>query len=120
MIKLIALVLLFSTSIHAQTAKLGIINKVVAASSTPEALTSSDLLVKKAWLAAPSDNTGLVFIGLSAATATAANGIVLPKGSATVAGTILNLESDKSKINLKEIFVGVATNGDHVNVFYIE
>lgn len=122
--KLLILALLLPLSVFAQTAKIGMVNKTVAASSTPERLIDTDLLVRKFRVAAASTNTGLIFMGSSVATATAANGITLNKGSATVPGTVLEfggLENNSGpKINLKDIYVGVATNGDKVNVFYIE
>lgn len=115
---------LVSFNLYAQTARVGMINKAVASSGTPEALTTSDLLVRKFRMAAASDNTGLIFIGTSAATATAANGITLVRGTAAVPGTVLEfggLENNSGpKINLKDIYVGVATNGDQVNVLYVE
>lgn len=115
---------LVSFNLYAQTARVGMINKAVASSGTPEALTTSDLLVRKFRLAAASDNTGLIFIGTSVTTATAANGITIVKGTAIVPGTVLEfggLENNSGpKINLKDIFVGVATNGDQVNVLYVE
>lgn len=115
---------LISFNLLAQSAKLGMINKTVAASGTPEALSSSDIYVRKVRIAAASDNTGLVFVGTSASNATAANGITLSKGSATVSGTVLEFgdmsNSAGPRINLKDVYVGVATNGDQVNVFYVE
>lgn len=119
------LILFFlSFEVFAQSAKIGMINKTVAASGTPEALSSSDLYVRKVRIAAASDNTGLVFVGTSTSNATAANGITLTKGAATVPGTVFEFgdmsNSAGPKINLKEIFVGVATNGDQANVFYVE
>jgi hypothetical protein len=114
---------IFSMSAFGQYAKLGMINKVVTTAGTPELVTTNDLYVRHVSFAAPSDNTGLVFLGVSAATATAANGITLTKGAAAVPGSIFQLGSTvnvSQKINLKDIYVNVATNGDHVNVLYIE
>jgi hypothetical protein len=63
-------------------------------------------------------------VGNSAANAVAARGVVLIKPTATVPASPVCLgdlaNNSGPKINLKNIFVDVATSNDEVNIFYIE
>lgn len=115
---------LMSFNLYAQTAKIGVLNKTVTTAGTAERLSSTDLIVRMAEIQAASDNTGLMFIGTSSSTASAANGIALTKGTATVPSGVLEIGnmSNQSgpRVNLKDIWVDSATNGDQVNVLYVE
>lgn len=124
--KLLLILIALTTNASAQviSARIGQINKEVAASGTPERISATDFLVRKAYIKAAGDNTGLVYVATSSAGCSATNGFVLTKGTVTVAGSLLELNSTLASgdkpINLKDLWACVATNGDQVNVLYIE
>lgn len=112
-----------TTTAMAQTAKTGQIHKTVTTAGTPLALSSTDLYVRRVLLQCSGANTGTTcFAGTSAANAVAAKGIVMAKPTATAEAqpVVLEVGPGEAKINLKEIYVDVATNADEVNAFYIE
>ena len=117
------LLFLFSTSLYAQSAKVGMISKTVTSAGTPLVLSSADILVRKVWFAYSASNTGSIgYVGNSAANAVAATGIPIVKATATIAAPILTIEPPIGgpKLNLADIWVDVATSGDEINAFYIE
>ncbi len=117
------LALIFSTSLYAQTAKIGMIAKTVASNATPERLSSTNLLVRCAHIQAVSTNTGLAFAGTSVSNAVSGQGWTLARGSLSVPATDLSLcpvDLRGPKINLYDIFIGVAVNGEKVVAYYIE
>jgi len=118
------LILLISFGAHAQSAKLGTLSVTIDASGTPEVISTAALYVREAYISAASSNTGLIYIGVSGATATADAGTTLTKGSGTLVGSVLKLgdlsNGASPKINLADIWAGAATNADRVNVFYVE
>lgn len=120
----ILILALFSFSVFAQTARMGMISKTVSLSQTAERLSASDLLVKKVILSNAGTYSGLSYIGATQGAATASQGYVLSTSTAAVHGKTLELgtteNSSGPKINLKDIWVGVAANGGIVNAIYIE
>ena len=122
--KLLLIVLLLPIMSFAQTAKIGMLSVTIDSNSSPERLSETDLIVRRAQIIGASNNSGLIFIGTSAASAVAANGVTLTKGTVTIPGTIFLVgdlaNNSGSKVNLKDIWAGAASNGDKVNVFYVE
>ena len=117
------LALLLTTNLYAQSAKIGMIHKTVTTAGTPLALSSTDILVRKVWFAYSASNTGAIgYVGNSVTNAVAARGIPVVKATASIAAPILTMEAPAPgpKLNLADIWVNVATNGDEVNAFYIE
>lgn len=125
-VALIALLtIVLGRNAFAQTAFVGQIHKTVASAGTPERVSATDLLVRKAWFVYSFSNTGTTgYVGNSAANAVAAKGLVLVKPTATVPSQPVEIgdlgHNAGPRFNLKEIWVDSSSNGDEVNVFYIE
>lgn len=122
---MMTLLLLLSLTSHAQVkAILGNIHKTVATAGSPQAVSSTTLLVRQACFQCSSVNTGTTcFVGASATFATAARGIVMSKPTATVVQPAFCIGDATAKdraIDLAGIYVDVATNNDEVNVLYLE
>lgn len=94
--------------------------KAVAASGTKEAITTSDISgVVAVYLHCPAGNTGIIVVGDSSTkySATLANKI----GTEIAKGTTLTIESSgQNYIDLKNIYVDAATNGDVVLISYLQ
>lgn len=116
------IVTLASFKALAQSAVMGAVTKTVTTAGTPERLSANDLYVRCVHLQAVSTNTGIAFVGTSLANAVSGTAYALVKGSATVPATQVSFcpMSAGPRINLKDIWVGVATNGDKVVALYVE
>lgn len=121
---LIALALFASTA-FAQTATIGQIFKTVTSAGTPLQVSSSDLIVRHACFQCSFANTGTsCYVGTSVTKAVAALGVAMSKPTATAVAQPFCIGSLSSNagpgINLKNIWVDVATSNDEVNVIYTE
>ena len=89
--------------------------KAVAAAGTAEALKASSLLVKKAKLKALGTNTDLIYLGDSSVSSTV--------GYALAAGDEIDLHelyhADGFALDLAEIYIDAAVNGEGVSVLYL-
>lgn len=90
--------------------------KTIAATGTPEKVSSTDLYFRKAWIygikAARTANTGTVYLGELATNDT--------QFVAIATAALLVLEAPPgAKMNFAEIYCDAATNGDGVGVFYV-
>lgn len=108
-------------------ATFGFIHKTVAAAATPERLSATSQLVASVIIQAKGGdntntgaNTGKVFVGPSTVTNAGTTGIQLPAPSAgTVAPTIrIDSNDPTNPIDLTDIWIAVATNGEGVVAFY--
>jgi len=91
----------------------------VATAGVAVPLSGTDLYVRKAQLRAPASNSGAVFLGDS--TVSAASGLKLAAGEYETLQVADPDAGDAGKdllINLKDVYVDAATNGDKLGVLY--
>lgn len=109
---------------YGQSAIVGQVHKTVTTAGTPLQVSSTDLYVRQACFQCSSANTGTTcFMGTSAAKAVAAQGITMAKPTATAVANpycVGEVADRGAKLNLKDIWVDVASNADEVNVFFVE
>ena len=124
--KLMIILLLLSLNCFANPiARFGGISKTVTTAGTPERASATALLVRQACFQCSGANTGTTcFVGATSALTLAATGIVLVKPTATIPDALVcfgDLSNGSGpRLDLNSFWVNVATNGDEVNVFYIE
>jgi hypothetical protein len=124
--KLFATLMLLSTSVFAQpVAIFGSISKTVTTAATPERLSATSVLVKQVCLQCSFANSGnTCYFGASSAGALAATGVALVKPTSAIPDALVCFgdlgNNSGPKLDLKNIWVNVATNSDEVNAFYIE
>lgn len=96
------------------------LQKTVTTAGTAEALSSTSLRVKKAWIRPLAGNTNPVFIGNDGADdVTSSNGLVLePADPALELGDVESGGVDQ-KVELSSVIVDVTTNGEGVSVLYL-
>ncbi len=108
----IVLSLLLSANAFAFNAEIVTLQKCVAASVTPEALTASTTKSQDVVIQADSGNTQPVKVGLQAD-----QHIELPAGAVLALSDIVTQGSERF-LDLNKIYVEVAVNGECVNVLY--
>ena len=90
----------------------------VAAAGTAVQVSSSEIRTQSVIIQAPVDNTGDIFVGDSSVDS--ANGIIIrPGNSLDFTGDNMGQGGD-FEINLSDLYVDAATNGDEVRVMYVE
>lgn len=124
--KLFIALMFVSLSAFAQpVAIFGSISKTVTTAGTPERLSATSIPVKQVCLQCSSANSGTTcFFGASSAGALAATGVTLVKPTASIPDALVCFgdlgNNSGPKLDLTNIWVNVATNGDEVNAFYVE
>lgn len=88
----------------------------VATATTAVALASTDTWAIGLSLAAPAGNTGVVYLGDS--TVAAANGRVIAAGGTLNFADLVGKDLASAKINLKNVYVDAANNGDKLTFAY--
>lgn len=93
--------------------------KTVAAAGTRVALSTSSIWARGLRLSAPAANAGVVYIGdVSVA---ASNGISIAAGTIlSFADLFANSHGELPAINLAQVYVDAATNGDKITFAYLE
>lgn len=104
------------TQLASSAPKYKTIEKLVAAAGTRACLSATDLFSSHARLKARSNNAGLVYVG--GADVAAANGYHLAANAEIQLGDLMRGAQNEA-INLKDVCIDAATNGDGVRVIYI-
>lgn len=93
--------------------------KTVTTAGTRVALSTSSVWARGLRFSAPAANAGVVYVG--DVTVAAANGLSLGAGSVvSFADLFGNVEGDLPAINLADVYVDAATNGDKITFAYLE
>ena len=107
----------------------GFIDKSISAAGTAEALSATALWVAWALIqarggnnAGTGANTGKIFIGPSTVTNSGTTGVQLPAptGGAVPAAFRVDSADGSNQINLADLYVAVAVNGEGVEVMYAQ
>jgi len=94
-------------------------SKTVATAGTRVALSTSPVWARGIRISAPSANAGVIYIGDN--TVAAANGISIAAGGIlSFSESFINPPGDLVAINLADVYVDAATNGDKVTFAYLE
>lgn len=122
---LILSLLLTSTAFAQPAALFGSISKTVTTAGTPEVLSANDLFVKVVCMQCSVANSGnFCYFGASQALAASATAVTMVKPTASIPDALVCFgdmaNNSGPKLNLKAIWVNVATSGDEVNAFYIQ
>lgn len=97
---------------------LTLLSKTVAASATPEAISGTAILCDQIVIQVKSTNTGKVFVGDSSVSSTVCMQLEVPQAGAMLPAIRLVPIDLSHPISLSSIYIGVAVNGNGVNVFY--
>jgi len=93
--------------------------KTVTTAGTRVALSTTAIWARGIRISAPAGNAGAIFIG--DVTVAAANGISIAAGGIlSFSEVFINPPGDLVSINLKDVYVDAATNGDKVTFAYLE
>ena len=94
---------------------LGSLQKAVTLAGTAEALSASELLVKRAVIKATAGNTGNIYVGGSGVDSS--NGFVLDGGEELVLDGV-SVDGSDQYWDLSNIYIDAGTNADSVSVVY--
>lgn len=114
-LSLVLMATLFATAVWAG-AKYKSIEKLVTTAGTRVPLSATDLYSSQVRIKARSNNSGIVYIGGSDVAST--NGYHLAANAEVLLGDLMR-EHGNEAINLKDVYVDAATNGDGVRVIYV-